>query len=204
MKETRGLFDQLRIGLLGGSFNPPHQGHLEISLQALHRLQLDFVWWLVTPGNPLKQQSLYADYSTRLKAAETLATHPKIIVSDYEDRHKLRYTVDTISQLHNHFPTSHFVWLMGADNLAQFHQWRQWRTICATLPIAVFNRPGSTLSTLSAPAAHYLANARRTASAARQLAECPAPAWTFIKDSYNAASSTQLRKVDPDWPQNRP
>lgn len=184
---------KLRIGLLGGSFNPPHEGHLEISNAALSRLGLDAIWWLVTPGNPLKDESGYAPYEERLAKARKLARRPDIVVSDFEARRGLRYTVDTLTQMKETNPETHFIWLMGADSFADFHLWKDWRKIALLVPIAVFNRPYFEEKALSGPAAEALAGARIVSDAAADLAGLAPPAWVFISDTNNPISSTYLR-----------
>lgn len=199
MYETRGLFDGLRVGLLGGSFNPPHAGHREISLHGLRRIGLDYVWWLVTPGNPQKDQEHYACFDTRTAAARQCAAHPRIIVSNFEQRHDLRFTAHTIAALRSRFPRTRFVWMMGADNLAGFHTWRDWKLIAANLPIAVFNRPGHTISGLASPAGQTLHSYRLPTTAARHLPECAPPAWIYFTDTLNHESSTEIRAENKDW-----
>jgi nicotinate-nucleotide adenylyltransferase len=130
----------MRIGLLGGSFTPPHEAHRAISLTALKRLGLDRVWWLVSPGNPLKDPSMLPDLEARVEAARRIARHPRIDVSGFTGGSA--YTIDLLAALKRRFPGVQFVWLMGADNLAEFHHWREWEEIFALVPIAVFDRPG--------------------------------------------------------------
>ena len=185
----------LRVGLLGGSFNPPHAGHRALSLFALKRLQLDRVWWLVSPGNPLKDTSALPPLSARLAGARDLAAHPAIDVTDIEAALGTRYTVDTIAALRRRFPNVRFVWLMGADNLAQFHRWRKWRTIAQQIPIAVVDRPSDSLRALSSPAALALAKYRYDANRAATLADVDAPAWIFLHGMKMPLSSTQLRSA---------
>ena len=148
--------DGARIGLLGGSFNPAHQGHREISLVALNALHLDAVWWLVSPGNPLKDKSTYHPYSERMAKARLIADHDRIIVSNFEERRSLQYTIDTLGALVDDHPAVDFVWLMGADSLSTFHKWKDWRKIATLLPIAVFNRPGDENAPQNAEAAREL------------------------------------------------
>ncbi len=183
-----------RIGLLGGSFNPAHGGHRDISLSALNHFQLDAVWWLVSPGNPLKNPSDYAPYEERLIEAERVADHRKIVISDYERRRGLTYTVDTIAALKEEFPQTRFVWLMGADSLNTFHKWRDWRGIADAVPIAVFNRPGSEGAHRSAPAAEALRRAELDISDAAAIVGAKPPAWIFIPHTNNATSSTNIRR----------
>ncbi len=178
------------IGLLGGSFNPPHSGHREISLVAMDRLQLDAVWWLVTPGNPLKDPAHYAPLDERLVLARKTADHPDIIVSDFERRHNLQYTVDTVERLQLLNPTTRFVWIMGADSLANFHKWKDWRRIIDQIPIAVFNRPGYGDEALAGEAASALTVFRL---APEKLPEAEPPAWAYFADTNNPSSSTVIR-----------
>ncbi len=181
------------IGLLGGSFNPAHDGHREISLAALKRLGLDAVWWLVTPGNPLKDPAHYAPLDQRLKAARRKADHPHIIVSDFERRQKLQFTVDTIERLQLLNPDIGFVWIMGADSLSNFHEWKDWRRIADQIPIAVFNRPGISDRALKSPAATELALFKLAPNEAPKLAKAEPPAWIYFADTENPISSTAIR-----------
>ena len=183
----------MRIGLLGGSFNPPHDGHVHISEMALARLDLHQVWWLVTPGNPLKDHAGLPGLRERLALCRALATHPGIRCTGLEAAFNVRYTADTLDILTRRRPAARFVWLMGADNLADFHRWERWRDIAATVPIAVFDRPGSTLAFHSAKAAHALARFRIDEADAPLLATRQPPAWTFIHGARSALSSTALR-----------
>ncbi len=185
--------ERRRIGLLGGSFNPPHQGHREISLCALERLGLDAVWWLVTPGNPLKSPDVYASYDDRLRLARAVANHPDIVVSDFERRRGLTYTADTLNALQALNPHTAFVWLMGADGLENFHHWKDWRHIAQAVPIAVFNRPGYGENALNSEAAQSLSAFRLRAEDCLSLAATEAPAWVFFDDMQNPLSSTAIR-----------
>ena len=184
-----------RIGLLGGSFNPAHGGHREISLEALKRFSLDAVWWLVTPGNPLKADGdyEYAPYEERLAAARRAADHPRIVVSNFEARKNLQYTVDTLEALHELWPQMRFVWLMGADSLEGFHRWKNWRRIESLAPVAVFNRPGHEEAALSSEAAKTLALFRLPSSRAGDLADAEPPAWVFIEETANPLSASRIR-----------
>ena len=150
----------MRIGLLGGSFNPPHEGHALITRLALRRLRLDRIWWLVTPGNPLKSLTGLAALKARVEAARGLDVGPKVVVSDIEAQIESRFTYDTLRWLKRRAPRVHFVWIMGADNLRQFHRWRHWRAIADLVPIVVVDRPGSTLSATSGRAGAALAHWR--------------------------------------------
>lgn len=152
------IVDGMRIGLLGGSFDPAHEGHLYVSDVARKALELDYVWWLVSPGNPLKAKP--AGLAKRLAAARALARSPRIIVTDIEAALGTRYTVDTVAALSRRFPGVEFTWLMGSDNLVQFSRWRRWRALAAALPIAVVQRPGSVLAALYAPLARFRGSRR--------------------------------------------
>ncbi len=183
----------MRIGLFGGSFNPPHEGHVHVSELALIRGELDQVWWLVTPGNPLKDHSELAPLQERINVCREIIENPKIRITAYEAKHKVRYTADTLRLTKALRPRLNFVWLMGADNLASFHKWQDWREIARMMPIMVLDRPGSTLSYLSAPAAISLSRYRVDEDDASRLAVMKPPAWTFIHGPRNGLSSTQLR-----------
>jgi nicotinate-nucleotide adenylyltransferase len=183
----------LRIGLLGGSFNPPHAAHRELSLFALKRLQLDRVWWLVSPGNPLKDTRALPALETRISAARDVADHPAIEVTGIEAALGTRYTVDTIAALRRRFPNVRFVWLMGADNLAQFHRWRDWERIARQVPLAVIDRPADSFRALASPAAQALSRYRHSEDQAAQLAGFDAPAWMFLHGMKSSISSTELR-----------
>jgi nicotinate-nucleotide adenylyltransferase len=181
-----------RIGLLGGSFNPAHEGHRHVSLEALKRLGLDEVWWLVAPQNPLKPVAGMAPLSARLAAARAFARHPKIRVLDLETKLETRYTADTIAALQSLYPRQHFLWLMGADNLAQIRHWRRWRSIFTRLPIAVFARPTYCRRALAELAAKRFARAR-IAPPARRLARTQPPAWVFLPVKLDPSSATAIR-----------
>ena len=152
----------MRIGLYGGSFDPAHEGHLHVSTTALRRLRLDRVWWLVTPGNPLKDNARLPPLEERIARARRLAADPRIDVTGLEAAIGTRYTFDTVDELTRRCPGVHFVWLMGADNLAQFARWQRWRDIARRVPIAVIDRPGATLKATRAPAAESNGDARST------------------------------------------
>lgn len=189
----------MRVGLLGGSFNPPHSGHLDISRAALRRLGLDAVWWLVTPGNPLKDPDGYAPFEARFAAARRMAAHSRIFVSNFEARTRSVYTAETIARLKAAHPGVRFVWLMGADNLAGFHRWRNWRGIARAVPIAVFNRPGWLARANASRAAHALGAWRVRAEQARHLASMEPPAWIMVEETHSPASSTQIRTRNANW-----
>ncbi len=182
-----------RIGLLGGSFNPAHRGHLEISRVALERLGLDQVWWLVSPQNPLKPERGMAPLGQRLTGARRLARDPRVRVSALEGALGTAYTADTVTALARCFPRCRFVWLMGADNLVQISRWKDWEIIFRTLPVAVFDRPSYSLRALAATAARRFAGQRLPEAAARGLAERTPPAWVFVHQRLNPQSSTRIR-----------
>jgi nicotinate-nucleotide adenylyltransferase len=182
-----------RIGLLGGSFNPAHDGHRDISLEALRYLDLDEVWWLVSPQNPLKPQKGMAPFSERLKSAQNVADHPRIKVTDIEAKLGTRYTADTLRKLVTRFPSYRFVWLMGADNLAQIASWADWTRIFHLTPIAVFDRPTYTNKALTSLAARRFRRSRRREAALKTLAATPAPAWVFVHHRLNPISATAIR-----------
>ena len=182
-----------RIGILGGSFNPAHEGHRQISLEALKRLRLDEVWWLVSPQNPLKPQAGMAAFQKRIEGAKRVADHPRIKVSDLESRLGSTFTAETLARLARRLPRLRFVWLMGADNLAQIARWNRWTRIFQTVPIAVFDRPTYSLRALSGRAARRFARARIKESRAERLADMAPPAWVFLHTPLNAISATALR-----------
>ncbi|NOJ50492.1 nicotinate-nucleotide adenylyltransferase [Bradyrhizobium archetypum] len=189
----------MRIGLLGGSFNPPHAAHRAISLFAMKRLKLDRVWWLLTPGNPLKDTGHLQDLADRARAAHEVAADPRIDVSCLEAVIGTRYTVDTIIHLRRRVSGVRFVWIMGADNLAQFHRWKDWRRIASEVPIAVIDRPPQSFRALAAPAAQALARFRVPENQAARLADQQAPAWAFLTGMKLNLSSTGLRNSDGSW-----
>jgi nicotinate-nucleotide adenylyltransferase len=184
----------MRIGLLGGSFNPAHAAHREISLTALKRLGLDQVWWLVTPGNPLKDVSHQPGLAERVAAAKKVARHPRITVTGFDGGSESRYTIDLLKVLKQRFPGVHFVWLMGADNLADFHRWKAWPEIFAIMPIAVLDRPGYRLKARSSQAAQRFAPYYVDETDAAGLALLVPPAWTVLSHKLSGLSSTALRE----------
>lgn len=185
----------LRIGLFGGSFNPAHEGHRMASLTALRRLQLDRVWWLVTPGNPLKDNAALPSLGERIETARKLADHARIHVTGAEARLRTRYTADTLRALKLRCPGVRFVWIMGSDNLAGFHRWNEWRAIARMMPIAVIDRPGSTHRAVASPAANWLARYRLSENEAAVLAGSEPPAWVFLHGKRSDLSSTYLRQL---------
>ncbi len=182
----------MKVGLLGGSFNPPHAGHRAASLLALKRLGLDRVWWLVTPGNPLKDPHALPSLEERLVAARKMASHPRIDVTGLEAEIGKRYSFDTLQWLKRRLPGVHFVWIMGADNLVNFQHWRNWRGIAALVPIAVIDRPGASST---GPFVHRLAAHRLPESGARRLPLVDPPAWVFLHGLKSPVSSTALRRA---------
>jgi nicotinate-nucleotide adenylyltransferase len=182
-----------RIGLLGGSFNPAHDGHRHISLVALRALALDQVWWLVSPQNPLKPAAGMAPLAERLARARAVAAHPRIAVIDLETRLGTQYTADTLAALRAECHGTRFVWLMGADNMIGFDRWRSWTEIAETVPIAVIDRPGYLHRALASAFARRYAQARVPAEAARLLPATPPPAWTVLRARLHPASATAIR-----------
>jgi nicotinate-nucleotide adenylyltransferase len=183
-----------RIGLFGGTFNPPHEGHRLISLFALKRLHLDRVWWLVTPGNPLKHREGLPTFAERMAAARALADDPRLAVTGFEAEIGARYTADTIDYLRRHAPGVRFVWIMGADNLRQLHLWRRWRALVSRVPVAVIDRPGSTLNAQNGLAGGYLAKFRVGESGAARFAERRPPAFIFLHGPRSMLSSSAIRR----------
>jgi nicotinate-nucleotide adenylyltransferase len=184
----------LRVGLYGGSFNPPHAGHLHVSRLALRRLNLDRIWWVVTPGNPLKDTGELAPMPERVAAARRLADDPRIEVTAFEEGIGARYTVDTLAFVTRRHPSVRFVWIMGADNLSGFHRWRGWRSIARLMPMAVVDRPGSTLTAPGSRAAHWLERYRVPEAAAPILPFLQPPAWVFLHGPRSGLSSSELRE----------
>jgi nicotinate-nucleotide adenylyltransferase len=184
-----------RIGLFGGTFDPPHEAHLAASLLAMKRLRLDRVWWLVTPGNPLKETSTLAPLDERVAAARALARHPGLAVTGIEAEIGARYSFDTIRHLVSHCPGVHFVWIMGADNLRSFHRWQNWRGLAALVPIAVVDRLGPSLYAMGSVAGHALARWRVAENSAACLPAMRPPAWVFLHGLKSPLSSSALRAI---------
>jgi len=188
-----------RIGLLGGSFNPAHRGHRRISLAAARALALNEVWWLVSPGNPLKPAAGMAPLAARLASARAMARRAPICATDIERRLGTRYTADTLRRLVRRHPRTRFVWLMGADNLAQFHRWRDWRGIARTLPIAVIARPGYEGAARRAPAAGWFRRFVHPSDHAVRWTMWSVPALVLLRLPPDPTSATAIRAADPDW-----
>ena len=188
-----------RVGLLGGSFNPAHAGHRRISLFAREDLGLDEVWWLVSPGNPLKPAAGMAPLSARFAAALKAAGRAPIRVTAIEREVGTRYTIDTLRALTRRYPRTEFVWLMGSDNLAQFHRWRDWRGIARTMPIAVIVRPGYDQAALASPAMAWLRRHRVSAASFKLRGRWSAPALVILRFDPDPRSATAIRRADPEW-----
>jgi nicotinate-nucleotide adenylyltransferase len=183
----------MAVGLFGGSFNPPHAGHALVAEIALRRLRLDQLWWMVTPGNPLKSTRELLPLKERIRLSEALAPDPRIKVTAFEATLNSRYTADTLRTIKLRNPHIRFVWIMGADNLRDFHLWQRWQRIAETFPIAVIDRPGATLAFLSSKMAKTFDYARLDESDAEVLARKRPPAWTFIHGPRSPLSSTAIR-----------
>ena len=189
-----------RIGLLGGSFNPAHRAHRAMSLAAIEALGLDEVWWLVSPGNPLKDKAKdMAPYAARLASAKLMARRSRIRVSDFEANAGVRYTVDTLRLILRRWPRHRFIWLMGEDTVAQFHQWKDWRALAHLVPIAVISRPGYDDDARAARAMGWLRRFVRPAGQAIHWTDWSAPAISFLRLPPDRTSATRLRALNPDW-----
>lgn len=180
------------VGLFGGSFDPPHEGHVHLTREALKRFGLDRVWWLVSPGNPLKSRGPAA-LERRLAAARALMQHPKVRVTDLEAQLGTRYTAQTLARLQRLYPRVRFVWLMGADNLAQLHHWQDWQDIAAAVPLGVIARPGKRLGARRSRAAVVLRKSRLKGRKALGLGHAMPPAWAYVNVPLHKASSTAIR-----------
>ena len=189
----------IRTGLLGGSFNPAHRAHRRMSLAAMAALGLDELWWLVSPGNPLKSDDDMAPFAARLASAQAMAEHSPIQVSGIELELGTRYTVDTVRALVRRHPGHRFIWLMGADTVAQFHQWKDWRGLARCVPIAVLSRPGYDDDARAARAMGWLRWFVRPAATARRWTDWSAPAICLLRLPPDPTSATRLRALDPDW-----
>lgn len=184
----------MRVGLLGGSFNPAHIGHLQVAQRALRALRLDQVWLMVSPGNPLKPRKGMGTFRARLASAQRCADGRRVCATDIEARLKQRYTVKTVALLKQRFPNVQFVWLMGADGLAQFSRWKNWRVLARMIPIAILPRPGSVTPALHGAAASVLRRNRRPSREAPILGRRKGSAWTFLSAPQNDISATALRE----------
>lgn len=189
-----------RIGLLGGSFNPAHPGHRRISLAAIRALGLDELWWLVSPGNPLKAGDKdMAPFAARLGSARAMARRAPIRASDFEARAGTRFTIDTVLRLKRRYPRHRLIWLMGSDTLADLHRWRDWRRLAREVPIAVIRRPGYDRSVHAARAMGWLRRFVRPRGQAKQWTEVSEPAIFFLRLPPDSTSATAVRANDPDW-----
>jgi nicotinate-nucleotide adenylyltransferase len=189
-----------RIGILGGSFNPAHIGHRRISLQALRLLDLDEIWWLVSPGNPLKDGAAdMAPFEARFRSAQGMARRAPIRVRDFERREGTRYTVDTVRRLKARHSSHRFIWLMGADSLPQLHKWRDWRGLAREVPIAVVPRPGYDRTAHAARAMGWLGRFVHPSGQAKRWTEWSAPAITFLRLPQDPTSATAIRAQHPQW-----
>jgi nicotinate-nucleotide adenylyltransferase len=194
-----------RIGLLGGSFNPAHRGHRHISLGALQAFGLDEVWWLVSPGNPLKERDAdMAPYEARLSSAQQMAKGAPIRASDFERREGTRFTVDTVRRLKRRFPQHQFIWLLGSDTLPNFHKWRDWRGLAREVPIAVIRRPGYDSQAHAARAMSWLKGFVRPSGQANHWTDWSAPAIYFLRLPPDPTSATAIRAQDPSWHRRSP
>ncbi len=182
----------MRVGLLGGSYDPPHEGHVHISLEAIKRLQLDQLWWLVSPGNPLKEQGPWP-LERRLQQCAQLARHPKIKITALEASLGSPYTARTLAFLTRRYRSTRFVWLMGADNMASVHLWQDWRQIFATVPVAVLDRPGQRHEVAASMAAHLFGKNRIGEQQAQSILNAPTPAWSILSVPLNYESSSRIR-----------
>jgi nicotinate-nucleotide adenylyltransferase len=188
-----------RVGLLGGSFNPAHRGHRQLSLAAMRALDLDEVWWLVSPGNPLKDGKDMAPFEARLESARAMARRAPIRASDLEARAGTRYTIDTVSELLRRHKRDRFIWLMGADTVADFHHWKRWRDLARGVPIAVISRPGYEGDARAARAMGWLRRFVRPSSQARNWTDWSPPAILLLRLPPDPTSATALRALDPNW-----
>ncbi len=189
-----------RIGIMGGTFNPPHDGHALISRTALRRLKLDQLWWVVTPGNPLKKNNGLPPSSERMALCRRLAADNRMRITAFEEDLRTPFTAATLAFLTRRYPGVEFFWIMGADNLASFHRWQQWRDIAASVPIAVVDRPGWHLKALASPAAHWLRRSFVPESRAATLSSKRLPSWTFLTGPLSQSSSTEIRKSRQEEP----
>lgn len=188
----------LAIGLMGGSFNPAHAGHRHIAVAALKRLALDEIWWLVSPQNPLKTTTNMASLHQRIASAKAVARHPRIKVVDIESRLGSQYTADLLSWLSQRSPKARFVWIMGADNLQQFHAWARWSQILHTMPVAIFDRPPYSLKAINGKVARRFRRFQVAERRARRLSRMVPPAWVFLHTVRHPAAATAIRARQKD------
>jgi len=181
------------VGLFGGSFDPAHRGHVHVTREALKRFGLDRVWWLVSPGNPLKERGP-APLADRMDQANQIMQHPRVVISDIEARLGTRYTAETIAALQHHRPAVRFVWLMGADNLAQFHHWQDWEEIVARVPVGILARPGMRLMGLTSRMPQVYRSARLADTDSHELGSSASPCWCFINIPMRVESSSEIRR----------
>lgn len=186
--------NNITIGLFGGSFNPPHEGHLLVAEEALKQLSLDYVWWMISPGNPLKRYDNLASVAKRVALSNKLVKNKRIIVTDLESKLNFQYSVDTVAYLEKRYPNVRFVWIMGADSLIYFHKWHNWEKLVNLIPLVVINRPKVTFKALNSPVAQKLSLNRVPASKASTLPFLRPPAWSFLFSKLSFLSSTQLRE----------
>ncbi|WP_340588181.1 nicotinate-nucleotide adenylyltransferase [Erythrobacter alti] len=186
-------------GLLGGSFNPAHAGHRRITLFTIDALGLDEAWWMVSPGNPLKPRKGMAPLTARVRSAKAMSRNARIRVTAIEQQLGTRYTIDTLRALMRRYPKRRFVWLMGSDNLAQLHRWKDWRRIARSMPIAVIARPGYEEAAVASPAMAWLRRYRLPASGLRSRREWSAPALIELRFDPDPRSATAIRRADPHW-----
>jgi len=194
----------MKVGLLGGSFNPAHGGHRRVSLFALRALGLDEVWWLVSPGNPLKPKKAMAPLAARVRSAVAQARRAPIRVTAIEREFGTRFTVNTLAKISARYAKDDFVWLMGADNLAQFHRWKSWRSIARQMPIAVIARPGYDAAAIASPAMAWLRRYRVSAARFRNGTNGGAPALVTLRFDPDSRSATAIRRADPNWASRMP
>lgn len=192
MTHSPAIRPGMTIGLLGGSFDPPHRGHVHITREALKRFGLNRVWWLVSPGNPLKARGP-APLEDRMAAARAIMQHPRVEISDYEARAGTRFTAETLDALIQDYPGAKFTWLMGADNLVQLPQWQDWERIVDTVPLGVLARPGDRIRARNSKAARVYAAARIRGRESQRLARAEAPAWCFVNVPMSDESSSAIR-----------
>lgn len=192
------LWAHKKIGLLGGSFNPAHEGHRHISLIAMQKLNLDAVWWMITPQNPLKSDHETQPLKERIKSAEAAAQYPHIYPTGIEAKLKTKYTSDTLPKLKSYFPKTHFVWIMGMDNLHNIHEWEKWQEIFYTMPIAVMSRPPHDDHLQSAPATQTFKKHQIPEHKAQDLLTSPLPSWCILTHPLNHQSSTNIRQQKND------